>query len=1172
MFTASNIADFLACEHLMTLDRAAARGEVKKPFFPDPGAAVLRELGLTHEQRYLRELREVQGRQVLEISSGPDAAQKTIEALRQGVDVVYQPVLQRGPWYGRADFLVRVNERSNLGSWSYEVVETKLAWSTKARAVVQLCFYSDVLSTIQGCEPRWMHVVLGRMDQPERLAVQQYIAYFRYLRGEFESAYRGNGMKYSEPLEHCGVCSWNPVCDKQWRSDDYLCLVAGTTRNQRTVLLGRGVSTVASLGGLALPPSPALEGIGETALVRIREQARLQLEGRKAGKIVYELVTPVEAERGFTVLPPSSPGDIFLDFEGDPYALDGEGLEYLIGAVTVRSAGLQPGNADPLLRSGQALSVVATPSVTGSVLKTKALRPDYEAIWSFDRPEEKRAFERFISNVMDRRRQDPGMHIYHYAPYEPTAMKHLAGRHGTCIDELDELLRAGVFVDLYHVVRQGLRASVERYSIKNLEPFYGFRRTLELRDATLALQAFEAVLALGGSQADARGLLNKIEGYNRDDCLSAFELRNWLEERRHDLEMMTGQAIPRPAPKTGESGEELSAYVQEVRALMGRLLEGLPPDETEWTVEEKARWLLAQMLEWHRREEKSSWWEYFRLCGLTDEELIEDRSALGGLVYDGEHGRENRSIIHRYRFPQQEHAIDRARTVHDPRTRAGCGTVVGIDERDRYVLIKRGCSSQVPHPSALIPDDFVNSDVLRKSLRRLGEWVADHDIDSAAAFRAARDLLLRRSPRLHGASLAELRSMHESIVQVAQRAVLALENSALPIQGPPGSGKTFTGARMVVELVKDGRRVGITAVSHKVITKLLDEACRAAREAGVKLRAVQKPNEEEGSGSQDQMVTLVYYNDEIRDALADRKAQVAAGTAWLWAREEMAGSVDVLMVDEAGQMSLAYALAVSQAAANLVLLGDPQQLDQPIKGVHPPGADVSALAHVLGEQATIGADQGPFLEETWRMHPDVCRFISEVFYDGRLVVRSENQNQRLNCPGPLDGTGLRYVPVEHTGNQNESAEEVHKLAGLVGALLENRATWTDKAGKRITLGLKGILVVAPYNAQVAALASKLPDGARVGTVDKFQGQEAPVVFYSMATSSSEDAPRGMEFLYSLNRLNVAISRAQCLAVIVASPALLKVQCRTPRQIELANALCRYLEMARRVEANPLASG
>ncbi|MCY4074735.1 MAG: DEAD/DEAH box helicase, partial [Acidobacteria bacterium] len=285
-------------------------------------------------------------------------------------------------------------------------------------------------------------------------------------------------------------------------------------------------------------------------------------------------------------------------------------------------------------------------------------------------------------------------------------------------------------------------------------------------------------------------------------------------------------------------------------------------------------------------------------------------------------------------------------------------------------------------------------------------------------------------------------------------------------------------------------------------------------------------------------------------------------TAWLWAREEMADAVDVLVIDEAGQMSLAYTLAVCHAARSLVLLGDPRQLDQPIQGVHPPGADVSALGHLLGESPTVDPSRGVFLDRTWRMHPEVCAFTSEQFYEGRLGTRRELSRQTVQGPGPLAGQGLRYVPVVHAGNSNASAEEAAQVAVLIRDLLDAGAAWVDPDGARHPLTLQDLLVVAPYNAHVAALQAALPDGARVGTVDKFQGQEAPIVLYSMATSSAADAPRGMEFLYSLNRLNVATSRARCVAAIVASPALLTPDCRTPEQMRLANPFCRFLELAR----------
>ena len=1131
MFFATDIASFLACAHTATLARAESKDEIAKPFFKNAGVDLLQKLGLEHEQRYLCELGEKRGLAVakIDVDSGwDDAVAQTIRALHEGVDAVYQATFLDAPWGGRADFLVRVNKPSALGSWSYEVVETKLARSTKATALVQLCFYSDLLTRIQGVEPRWMHVVLGGTASPERFQVQRYIAYFRKVRREFEQSWKLDTNTYPEPTEHCDVCAWFPICDERRRADDHPSLVAGISRNQRKALAERAVNTLTALAKLALPPKPKIERIRDAALLRIREQARLQVQGREESRLVYELIEDAEEGKGLGILPLPSSADLFLDLEANPYVFD-DGLEYLIGTATL-------------------------PAKSGG-------EPIYESLWALTRSEEKKAFEAFIAKVMEQWRKNPEMHVYHYAPYEPTAIKRLAGRHGTCVDEVDELLRAGVFVDLYRAVRQGIRASVESYSIKRLEPLYSFTRAVSLRDANLALQSFEAAMALGDGQGEIGDLLKTVEGYNRDDCISALRLRDWLEDRRKELEAKNGRAMPRPAVQSGEASEKLSARLQEIRALAARLLAALPEDEAQWTDEHRAYWLLAQMLEWHRREEKSSWWEYFRLCELSDEELQEDRNALGGLAYVAEVDHIKRSTVHRYRFPPQDHAIDRAHEVHDPRTGHSAGIVVAFDDHNRTIDLKRGTASQVPHPTALVPFDIVGSTVLSDSLFRLASYVAEHGIAGAGQFQPARELLLRQHPRALGKFEGTLVGEDGQLTPSAKALVrsLARETSVLPIQGPPGSGKTFTGGRMIVELASQGRRVGVTAASHKVISTLLREVCSAAKQSGVRVPVIQKASE--GDECDDASVINAESNEAVLDALTKGTARVAAGSAWLWAREEMANSVDVLFVDEAGQMSLANVLAASPSATSIVLLGDPQQLDQPQKGVHPPGAGVSALGHLLNGRATIADDQGIFLTETRRLHPDVCAFTSELFYEGRLVARPENAQQRLNATDPLGGTGLRFAPVMHSGNQNESPEEVDKVAVAIEGLLKSGATWTDKKGETRAIALEDILVVAPYNAQVAALIERLPTGARIGTVDKFQGQEASVVLYSMATSTPEDAPRGMEFLYSLNSLNVAVSRARCVAVIVASPALFQVQCKTPRQIELANAFCRYLEMA-----------
>ncbi len=1133
MFSATDVANFLACHHVMTLDRAEAAGLAKRPYFPDPGVDLLRELGAKHERAYLDYLTGAHGTVIgipTDISLNEAAAQ-TIEAMQRGAGAVYQGVFQIGPWNGRPDFLVRVEKPSALGAWSYEPVETKLARSTKVGALIQLCFYSDLLSEIQKLQPKLMHIVLGTGTDSVSYPVQHFIAYFRRVKKDFDAAFNAARNTYPEPAQFCNVCSWDPICDKRRHDDDHLSLVANITGAQRKALCACNVTTVASLAEANVAALANVDGVRRPTLARLSDQARLLVEGRTQGRLVHEML-PIEANTGLCILPAPSPWDIFLDLEGDPYAF-GQDLEYLIGFITL-------------------------PERVGD-------EPKYESIWSFDPSEERDSFAKFIKFVTERWTGHPEMHIYHYASYEPTAIKRLAGRHGLGVDEVDQLLRAEVFVDLYRVVKQAIRASVESYSIKKIEGLYGFLRKDPPRVSVLALQTFGAALAMGTAHEAAGNLLPALEAYNRDDCLSASKLREWLEERRQEIEAKNGP-LPRPAPKPGEPPDNLAQQLEQIRAVMERLLASFPEKEADWTPEQRAKWLLAQMLEYHRREDKSTWWEYFRQCDLSPDELVEDGSALGGLSYVGEVDRIKKSIVHRYSFPQQDHAIDRAKNVHDPRTKAGCGTKVSLDDQQTFIDLKRVASSEVPHPTALIPYDIVAKDSQRDSLLRIATWVADHDIVGAGTFQAARDLLLRQPPRISLADadplLDEEGHMTRGAVQLVR--FLCTEPTVLPLQGPPGSGKTYTGSRMIAEVIRNNGRVGITAVSHKVISNLLQDVCDYCRQSNIPLRAVQKPNEDDHCA--DPMVTQAKNNERVLDALSSRTAQLGAGTSWLWSRGDMHNSVDVLFVDEAGQMSLADVLAISPAATSIVLLGDPQQLDQPQKGVHPAGVDISALSHLLNGRATIEEGKGLFLKETYRLHPEICAFTSEMFYDSRLVARPENETQVVHSQGAISGTGLRFVGVEHSGNQTDSPEEVAKIAQLIAGLLDGNSAWTDKTDATKSFELKDILVVAPYNAQVSALKKGLPQGARVGTVDKFQGQQAPVVFFSMTTSTPEEAPRGINFLYSLNRLNVAISRAQCVAVIVASPALLQVECKTPHQMQLANALCRYLEMAQSIEA------
>ncbi len=1164
VYSATDLVAYLACEHLTQLERAAIAGLVKRPMRDDPELDIIRRRGFQHEARYLADL-TAQGRTVVEIEQDGSiadrgdqlrqAAQSTIDAMAAGADVIYQATFFDGTFRGHADFLLRVDSPERASRWGpyhYEVADTKLARHVKASAILQICSYVDQLERIQGVRPVWLHVALGGSARAvERLRVDDYMAYYRSARDRFlatlademPAAYPPMDT-YPDPVEHCDVCRWAAECVTRRRADDHLSLVAGITARQRRALIERGVPTLETLGDLAVPMAPPLEGVGEGALVRVHEQARIQLEGRREARLKYELFLPdpddeIELERGLASLPPPSPGDLSFDIEGDPYALD-DGLDYLFG-----------------------------------VLETD---DTFHAIWSRDEdgefsPDgERRAFERLVDRIIERLDQDPDMHVYHYAPYEPTALKRLMGRYGTREAEVDRLLRGGVLVDLLRIVRQSLRASVESYSIKKMEAFYDFVREIDLRDAGSSIVAFEQWLQLGEGERPEANHLDRIERYNRDDVVSNFRLRDWLEGLREDFTRLTGREVPRPGARVAELPAALTERQARVEALVARLADPavVPTDPAERTASQQATWLLAQLLGWHRREDKSMWWEFFHNMDLSAEQLVDEDGPIGllepvGPLDDEKNGKQT----WRYRFPEQDYDLGRGE-VYDPAnkqtrpTEAPSAWKVGdravVDPAALTVDLRRTVTQ--PHPRAIVPLDQFQTSAHQDSLFELGTWVADHGIQADGPNRAGRDLLFGLPPRV-GQWLDEpLRQRDEPELEAARRLARYLDNTTLAIQGPPGSGKTWTGARMICTLLAAGRRVGITGTSHKVIGNLLTAVLAAAPDEPqpVDVRPVQH-------GPADQVLDdprVIRAKDagDVRTRLDGGLANLAAGTSWLWTSTKMIEAVDVLFVDEAGQISLANVVAMARATDSLVLLGDPQQLDQPLKGSHPPGADRSALAHVLGDDATMPPTRGLFLERTWRLHPDLCRFTSEVFYEDRLQPEPHLVVQRVNATGTLsDGTGPRYLSGRTTGADNASPAEAEAVAALATELVEGGASWVDADGQEHEIDWPDILIVAPYNAQVGEIRRRLPVEARVGTVDKFQGQEAPISIYSMTTSSPELAPRGMDFLYSRNRLNVATSRARCIGIVVASPDLFRIRARTPDQMRLANAFCRFAELA-----------
>ncbi len=657
-YSPSDLNGFLACPHLTSLQLAVAREELERPYRHNPYAELIRRKGDDHEARYVQRLLD-EGRAVTTIDfddrNWERAATATERAIREGVDVVYQACLDdsASAWHGFADFLER------LPSGSYEVVDTKLARRAKASHVLQLCFYTEQVARIQGRWPEQMHVVNG-LGERESFRPDDFFAYYRRLRARFLEVVESGQPTYPYPVDHCSLCEFLSLCKEQWERDDHLSLVAGIRRSQVDRLVAADITT---LTGLAATEQTKVPKLRAETLAKLKEQAGLQLHRRQTGELRH-VVLPVEPERGFALLPEPSPGDIWLDLEGDPWYEPQRGLEYLLGWVYVDDRG----------------------------------EAQYDCIWGLDRAEEKAGFERLLDLICERRARHPGMHVYHYAAYERTALQRLMGQHGTREAELDDLLRGRVLVDLFQVVRQALRLSLDSYSIKEVEAFYDFQRGDEMRGGGGAVVAFEEWL-----EAREDSILEEIRVYNEDDCRSLYELHRWLLDLRpKDLEW-------RQPPDEREVKEETKARLEERALVEAELL-----SDSE---EGEPRWLLAHLLEYHRREEKPQWWAYFNNLTLGEDELIEAADAIGGLELVSRE-EDGRSFAYTFSFPPQEHKIGTSGV--DPATEKSYD--VKVDNEGGLVRLRRSQDrADESLPCALIPPTPLGTYVQRDAVLRFAK-------------------------------------------------------------------------------------------------------------------------------------------------------------------------------------------------------------------------------------------------------------------------------------------------------------------------------------------------------------------------------------------------------------------------------------------------------------------
>lgn len=1087
LLSATDLMRFMGCAHAITLDLARLRGEGPAPREDSEDAQLLQKQGDAHEAAHLARLKTT-GRQVVEVARDNliSDAKATQAALASGADVVFQGALTSGNWGGWSDFLERVDRPSALGSFSYEVADTKLKRKPAPKHVLQLVLYSDMLAEVQGMAPEFAHVELGTGERAT-LWLADFADYARQARDRLEGFLADPQPTRPIPIADCSLCRWGDHCEEVWRAEDSLFNVANISRVQVKKLEAAGILTMEALASLDHP----IRGMAESTRLRLVTQARLQHD-RKTGAPSFEL-RPPEPGKGFDLLPEPQTGDIFYDIEGDPH-FEG-GLEYLHG---VWFDGM------------------------------------FQAFWGHDHAAEAEALSALLDFFQARLAAHPAARIYHYASYEITALRRLTTKYGIGEAFLDRLLRERRFVDLFAVVRGGLIGSEANYSIKSMEAFYGRSRVGEVKTAGGSVVAYERWRETGDQQ-----ILDEIEDYNRVDCISTEELRDWLVSIRPPA------SWPALGLDAGLKEAEEEGDAQALRAVLAA--SSLPQDRQE---------MLFNLGLFHKREAKPAQWAVFDSIGKDEDDLIDDLEALAGLEAIGAAVQVDRSVLRTYRFPPQETKLRSGRSATVPVV-DGPPTTISIEALDRTareITVKAGQAKAhlLTDRLTLHPDWPLDTKVIAAALRGV---IADQC--GPRRFTAVDDLLSHAAPRLlTGLQLDHLAGTDPVTDTIA--AVTAMDETVLPIQGPPGTGKTYVTARAILALVRSGHRVGVASNSHEAIRNVLMGCLAALKESDPDIVLENAELAHKVSAGDDgypegfQGIARATSNEDP----ALRRAHVVGGTAWFFARPEFEQTFDWLFVDEAGQVGLANMVAMGRAARNIVLVGDPRQLPQVIQGAHPEPANLSCLDWMLADHATVPPDRGIFLPVSRRMHPEVCRFISNQVYEGRLTSHPDTALQGVNGT-VFPKAGAFWLPVLHEGNAQIALEEVAAIQAAARDLL--KGTWTEKNGSTRPMRQTDIIVVAPYNAQVNVLRDALPEGIRVGTVDKFQGQEAPVCLVSMTASSAEETPRGMEFLFSLNRINVAVSRAKGLAMVLGAPRLREAKCGTVEQMRLVNTLCALSE-------------
>lgn len=1096
-------------------------------------SSLLSKKGLEHEGNMLIELKQ-QNKSICVIEnemngkklSIKDKKLATIDAMEEGVDVIFQAVLEHNSFRGHADFLIKVDGKSNLGDYHYEVWDTKLANKAKPYFVIQLCCYAELLEVIQGVLPQNIVVALGNGNN-EMLRTEDYYFYYDALKTQFIE-YQGkfDPNNRPDPAESKEYGRWSSYAEQLFIESDHLIQVANITRSQIKKLKQVDILTCQQLIETKLD---RVTGLNNLIFNTLKAQASIQKQSNGQMPPLYEIKNHEKnKQQGLALLPPHSNLDVFFDIEG--YPLDEGGLEYLWGNTYFDEEG----------------------------------KKQFIDFWAHDEEQERICFKNFIDWVYARWQQDPSMHIYHYASYEITACRKLMSRYGICEEQVDQLLRNEVFVDLYKVVKGGMLVGEPKYSIKNVEHLYRGKRETDVGtggDSVVVYEQWRDNFRKGidGGTWQTSTVLKSIRDYNIDDCDSTQELVVWLrkEQEKHLIDFVGKPEVTEP---------ELTEEVTERSKLRDRLLktaeqERINGKETEAGTTENLAW----SLEFHRREAKPVFWTMFDRLGSEIDVLIDDMDCLADCIRTEQEPfkatARARNLSYEFSFDIEQEFKNSSSSYFVLGEFDEGGKQIRVSTNKDHSDLENGTivlssKNELPSTVTLIPDNYVRPDPIPSAIAAVIENYENEIFEGTAIA----DFLLKRQPRFKGKeqnkeAIVSSNNSQDRLTQIIE-AVENLDSSYLAIQGPPGSGKTYTAKQIIAELVRKGKRVGISSNSHKAINNLLAGTASFCKQQGIEVSCY--CTKDTGNEISENEITVIKNVDIAESATI---GCVIGTTAWGFCRDDVENCFDYLFIDEAGQVSVANLIGMSRATKNIVLMGDQMQLGQPSQGTHPGESGLSILDYLLNDMPIIPPHMGIFLDTTYRMHSQVNHYISNAIYEGQLKSDLDNDNQLIEVPehykGILDKpAGVILVPVEHQGNAQSSTEEVDVIKLHVKELLGRK--YTNKEGKNSYITWDDILFVAPYNLQVSKLKIALGEQAKVGSVDKFQGQEAPIVFFSLCSSDASESARGIDFLFDKHRINVAISRAQSLAIVVGNPCLFNTPVNSIKQMAKVNVLSRLL--------------